>query len=64
MLVILFINGIIPTMSYYLRLISKKRDFLSQFLEATINDSELQNIHKNKINKFFEIYVKNKCNTN
>lgn len=47
----LILNGILPTLKYYLRLISSQRDFLNNFLEMVMNDSELPQTHKKIINQ-------------
>lgn len=54
----LILNGIIPTLKYYLRLISSKRDFLNIFLETVVNDSELQTTHKRTIKKLKKQFFK------
>lgn len=47
----LILNGVLPTLKYYLRLISSKKDFLNKFLEMIMNDHELQSTHKKTIDK-------------
>ena len=53
----LILNGVLPTLKYYLRLISSKTDFLNIFFKMVIRDEELQANHKIIIkelkNKFF-----------
>lgn len=44
----LIINGLIPTLKYYLRLVKNSQDFLDTFTQMVINDKELKIIHKNK----------------
>lgn len=48
----IILNGVIPTLKYYLRLISCKRSFLNKFLDMIEEDFELQSIHKEKIKEF------------
>jgi len=45
------INGIMPTLKYYLRLISNLEDFLNNYSSSVQNDSELKTIHKQKWNE-------------
>jgi DNA (cytosine-5)-methyltransferase 1 len=40
------INGVIPTLKYYLRLVISLQNFINSFLIAVENDSELKPIHK------------------
>ncbi len=51
------INGVLPTLKYYLRLISSRKDFISSFLQMVQDDLELQMVHKEVIfklsNQFF-----------
>ena len=42
----LIINGLLPTLKYYLRLIQDLDEFLNQFTKNVINDRELKIIHK------------------
>lgn len=44
----IIINGLIPTIKYYLRLISNLNDFIFNYSKAVEIDSELQKIHKEK----------------
>lgn len=46
------INGILPTLKYYLRLISDLEYFLTVYSKLIQNDSELKIIHKQKWNEF------------
>ncbi len=46
------INGILPTLKYYLRLISNLEYFLTTYSKLIQNDSELKVIHKQKWNEF------------
>ncbi|NOQ34933.1 MAG: hypothetical protein GQ569_03460 [Methylococcaceae bacterium] len=45
------INGIIPTLKYYLRLISNLNDFLNNYSYLVQHDSELKAVHKHKWNE-------------
>ena len=45
------INGVLPTLKYYLRLISSTKKFIDQFVSMIQNDTELQSIHKEIILK-------------
>jgi DNA (cytosine-5)-methyltransferase 1 len=42
----IIINGVIPTLKYYLRLIENLNEFFEIYLNLIQNDSELKNIHK------------------
>ena len=48
------VNGIIPTLSYYLRLISSIPQFIEKYQELVVSDTELKKIHKDKLLKIFE----------
>lgn len=54
----LILNGILPTLKYYLRLVSSKRDFLNNFLKMIMDDSELQPTHKKIIKKLKKQFFK------
>ena len=43
------INGVLPTLKYYLRLISSTKKFVDQFVCMIRDDSELQSVHKEVI---------------
>lgn len=45
----LIINGLYPSLKYYLRLISEPRLFLSRYIELVKQDNELQMVHKQKL---------------
>ena len=45
------INGIIPTLKYYLRLIDNLKDFMEKYGIIVEEDTELKAIHKNKWNE-------------
>lgn len=44
----LIVNGTIPTLKYYLRLISSLEDFVSLYSNLVREDTEIQLIHKKK----------------
>lgn len=44
----IIINGLIPTIKYYLRLIDNLDDFVKNYSSAVQNDNELQKVHKEK----------------
>lgn len=44
----IIINGLIPTIKYYLRLVSNLNDFIKYYTDAVQNDTELQKVHKQK----------------
>lgn len=54
----IIVNGLIPTLKYYLRLIVNLEDFVNQYSKLVEKDKELQKIHKEKwnelITKYFE----------
>lgn len=50
------VNGVIPTLKYYLRLIMSLHDFVNEFLQAVENDNELKPVHKNTINLLIKQY--------
>jgi DNA (cytosine-5)-methyltransferase 1 len=50
----LIINGILPTLKYYLRLISSPKRFFNEYIELVENDTELKTIHKNKLKSLLE----------
>ncbi|MCF4969931.1 DNA cytosine methyltransferase [Nostoc sp. CMAA1605] len=45
------LNGITPTIKYYLRLIMSVTDFISEYSQLVESDNELQKIHKQKWNE-------------
>lgn len=47
----IIINGLLPTIKYYLRLISKLDSFVAQYSKEVEIDKELQPIHKTKWNE-------------
>lgn len=53
----IIINGILPTIKYYLRLISSLDDFVSIYSELIKNDSEIKTIHKEMWNTLISKYL-------
>jgi DNA (cytosine-5)-methyltransferase 1 len=47
----IIINGLLPTIKYYLRLINSLDEFILEYSKLIENDSELQKIHKEKWNE-------------
>jgi DNA (cytosine-5)-methyltransferase 1 len=45
------VNGIIPTIKYYLRLITSITDFIEIYSQLIESDTELQKIHKEQWNE-------------
>lgn len=52
----IIINGLIPTIKYYLRLIEDLNTFIINYSKAIEEDEELQIVHKNKWNELLEKY--------
>lgn len=50
----LIINGVIPTLKYYLRLITSLDEFIECYNEAIENDTELKKAHKDKWNELIQ----------
>ena len=50
----LIINGLIPTLKYYLRLIENLNEFIDRFTLNIINDKELKVEHKRKWKEIYE----------
>lgn len=55
----LIINGLLPTIKYYLRLISSLENFITNYSELIEKDKELQKIHKEKWNELILTYLSN-----
>lgn len=49
----IIVNGIMPTIKYYLRLISSLPDFIDNYRKLVESDTELQKIHKEKLIELF-----------
>ncbi|MEA5513647.1 hypothetical protein [Nodularia sp. UHCC 0506] len=47
----LILNGIVPTIKYYLRLIMSITDFIDLYSQLIESDNEIQKIHKEKWNE-------------
>ena len=52
----LIINGLIPTIKYYLRLIDNTENFINIFTELIMQDKELKIEHKEKWKKIYNSY--------
>lgn len=52
----IIINGLLPTIKYYLRLISDLSDFWNMYCHLVENDNELQKIHKEELSTIIEAY--------
>lgn len=52
----LIINGLIPTIKYYLRLIDNTENFINIFTELIMQDKELKTEHKEKWKKIYNSY--------
>ena len=52
----IIINGLIPTIKYYLRLITNLDEFIKNYSIAIQTDSELQKVHKEKWNELIDKY--------
>lgn len=50
----IIINGIIPTLKYYLRLITTLEEFIGNYSEAIATDAELKQTHKTRWNKLID----------
>lgn len=52
----LIINGLYPSLKYYLRLIATPKDFLDKYTKLVENDTELQPIHKKRLQELIDEY--------
>ncbi len=52
------VNGVVPTLKYYLRLVISLQNFINGFLIAVENDLELKPIHKTVIVELINLYFK------
>lgn len=52
----IIVNGIIPTLKYYLRLISRVSDFIENYRMLVEEDKELKKIHKDKLLELFKAF--------
>lgn len=57
------VNGVVPTLKYYLRLVISLQSFMNSFLTLVENDSELKPIHKTVIVELINIHLKPKNNS-
>ncbi|MDO8486264.1 MAG: hypothetical protein Q7S77_01015 [Candidatus Staskawiczbacteria bacterium] len=55
----LIVNGLLPTLKYYLRLISNPKRFFNEYIKLVENDTELKTIHKNKLKELIKIWKLN-----
>lgn len=53
----IIINGIIPTIKYYLRLVNSTEDFLTKYGKLIQEDTELKKVHKEKWNELVDKYL-------
>ena len=54
----IIINGLLPTIKYYLRLITSLSEFIKNYSELVENDTEIKKTHKQKWNELIEKYLK------
>ena len=54
----IIINGLLPTIKYYLRLITSLDQFVSNYNKLVQNDSEMKKIHKQKWNELIDKHLK------
>lgn len=54
----IIINGLLPTIKYYLRLITSLDEFVSNYSDLIEKDKEIQKIHKEKWNELIKTYLK------
>lgn len=52
----IIINGLIPTIKYYLRLIDNLNEFVEKYSEVVMKDKELQRVHKTKWQELLQQY--------
>lgn len=55
------INGLYPSLKYYLRLISNPKEFLNKYVELVENDTELQREHKVRLEELMDRYFGGDC---
>lgn len=53
----IIINGLLPTIKYYLRLITSLEEFVSTYSDLIENDNEIKKIHKEKWNELITKYI-------
>ncbi|NRT13595.1 restriction endonuclease, SacI family [Flavobacterium sp. 14A] len=54
----IIINGLLPTIKYYLRLITSLDDFIMNYSNLIEKDTEIKKIHKEKWNELIEKHLK------
>lgn len=54
----IIINGLLPTIKYYLRLITSLDEFISNYNNLIENDTEIKKIHKEKWNELIDKHLK------
>ena len=54
----IIINGLLPTIKYYLRLITSLDDFIMNYNILIENDAEIKKIHKEKWNELINKHLK------
>lgn len=50
----IILNGVLPTIKYYLRLIHTLESFMKIYLNAIQNDNEIQQQHKQRCNALIQ----------
>ena len=53
----IIINGLLPTIKYYLRLLTSLEDFVLNYSNLVGNDNEIKKIHKEKWNELMSKYM-------
>ena len=53
----IIINGLLPTIKYYLRLINSLNEFILEYSQLIENDGEIQKIHKEKWNELLKKHL-------
>lgn len=53
----IIINGLLPTIKYYLRLITSLDEFVTNYNELIENDTEIKKVHKEKWNELIEKHL-------
>ena len=54
----IIINGLLPTIKYYLRLITSLDEFISNYNNLIENDTEIKKVHKEKWNELIDKHLK------
>lgn len=52
------VNGLYHSLKYYLRLVSSPQDFINKYAELVENDTELELVHKEKLNELIDKYLR------